>query len=264
MNLSGFFEPTFGAYASYCVNFCVRYFAIAGGLCWLFRQKWLVYRIQEAFPSSGEVLYEIRWSMLNAACTGLSTILLYRLIRDGGTQMYFVVGDHGWRYFGLSVVLAIVGYDSWFYWYHRLLHTPWLFQHVHAIHHRAANPTAFAAYALHPVETFMGNAYFILLVMIVPVHPIAFGAAGLYISLFAFVAHSGYEFFPRGFTQHRLFRWFGTSTHHNMHHRHVDWNYGSVFNYWDRLMGTNHPAYHDTFERVTARLDTVPAGLTPR
>jgi sterol desaturase/sphingolipid hydroxylase (fatty acid hydroxylase superfamily) len=189
--------------------------------------------------------------------------LLYGLIRDGKTRMYFAVADHSWWYFGLSVALGLIGYDAWFYWYHRLLHTPWFFRHVHAIHHRASNPTAFAAYALHPIETVLGNAYFVLFVVFVPVHPLAFGAAGLAISLFAFLVHSGYEFFPSGFTQHRLFRWCGTSTHHNMHHRHVDWNYGSLFNYWDRLMGTNHPGYHATFETVKARLGALPSVFQP-
>jgi sterol desaturase/sphingolipid hydroxylase (fatty acid hydroxylase superfamily) len=35
-----------------------------------------------------------------------------------------------------------------------------------------------------------------------------------------------------------------------MHHRHVTANYGSIFNYWDRLMGTSHPAYRATFDAV--------------
>src|SRR5512134_721065 len=102
MNFSGLFEPTVGAYALYLVNFCVRYFVIAGILGWVLREKWLPYRIQERFPSLSEVAYEIRWSMLNAACTGLTTILLYWLIREGGTMMYFAIEERGWVYFGLS------------------------------------------------------------------------------------------------------------------------------------------------------------------
>ena len=257
MNVSGLFEPTLGAYALYLLNFCVRYFVVAGILGWVLREKWLAYRIQESFPSLREVGYEIRWSMLNAALTGLSTILLYWLIREGGTKMYFAVAERGWLYFCASAALVFVGYDMWFYWYHRLLHTPWLFRHVHAVHHRAVNPTAFAAYALHPIETVVGNSYFVLLVLLVPIHPLAFGGAGLCISMFAFLVHSGYEFFPRGFTQCRLFWWLSTSTHHNMHHRHDKGNYGSLFNYWDYLMGTNHPAYHDTFEAIKARSDAL-------
>lgn len=267
------FEPALSAYVGYCVGFCIRYFAVGCGIYWVFhvafREKWLAHRIQQVFPSRDEVAHGIRWSMSNMAFSGVSAVVLYWLIRDGRTSMYFgVVGRDGWLYCAVSVVLGIAGYDAWFYWYHRLLHTPWLFQHVHATHHRAANPTAFAAFAHHPIETFLGNAYFVLFVMLVPVHPMAFGAVGAYLFTVNIIAHMGYEFYPRGFTRHRLLRWWGTSTHHNMHHRYVGCNYGIVFNYWDRLMGTNHPAYDETFDAITARVGATarerPAAALPR
>jgi sterol desaturase/sphingolipid hydroxylase (fatty acid hydroxylase superfamily) len=252
------FEPSIDAFVSYFAGFCLRYFAIAGGMYLVFhiafRERWRAYRIQTDFPSAANLPYEIRWSLLNTACTGLSTMLIYKLIRDGQASMYFDAGALGWPYFFLSIALCIVGYDTWIYWQHRWLHTPFLFKHVHAVHHRLANPTAFAAFAQHPVETFMGNVYFILFIAFVPIHPLALAAAGAYMFMHGVVAHSGYEFYPRGWTQHPLLRWFNTSTHHNMHHRHVGCNYGNWFNGWDTVMGTNHPAYHDTFEAVRARV----------
>ncbi len=258
MSSSDFFQPSLGAYIRYCIGFGIRYAVVAGGVYWLFhvgfKRAWLRHRIQLTFPSFDEVAHEIRWSLSNTACTGLSVLLLYRLVHDGRTSMYFAVADHGWIYFLLSVLLGIVGYDAWFYWQHRLLHTPWLFRRAHAIHHRVANPTAFATFAHHPIETFMGNAYFILYVMFVPVHPLAFGAVGLAIFSVGIVAHMGYELYPSGFTRHAVSRWFNTSTHHNMHHSHVGCNYGLWLNYWDFCMGTNHDAYHGTFEAIKARL----------
>jgi lathosterol oxidase len=257
MDAKQFFEPTFGAFALNFVQFCLRYFVVAGGIYWFFhvtfRQKWLPYRIQQAFPPSDQVGYEVRWSMMNTACSGLSTILIYKLVRDGSTHLYVGMADHGWSYFGVSILLCIVGYDTWIYWQHRWLHTRWLFRHVHSVHHHVANPTAFAAFAQHPIETLMGNLYFVLFVVFVPMHPIAFGLAGLYMFIIGINAHAGYEFYPRGFTRHRVFGWINTSTHHNMHHRYVGCNYGNWFNLWDTLMGTNHPAYHDTFEAVSRR-----------
>jgi sterol desaturase/sphingolipid hydroxylase (fatty acid hydroxylase superfamily) len=67
------------------------------------------------------------------------------------------------------------------------------------------------------------------------------------------LGHLGYELFPRGFTKGRLTWWHNTSTHHNMHHSKSNCNYGLYFNWWDRLMGTNHREYHATFEAVKAR-----------
>jgi sterol desaturase/sphingolipid hydroxylase (fatty acid hydroxylase superfamily) len=255
--MSHFAEPSLAAYFTYCLNFCARYFIVAGGIyCFfhiVFRQRWLAYRIQTAFPSPASITFSVRWAMVSAACTGLSTLLLYGLVRGGETSMYFEIGEHGWLYLGLSVVLGVVGYDTWFYWYHRLLHTRWLFENVHEIHHRATNPTAFAAYAAHPIETFMGDAYFILFALTVPIHPLAFAAVGLCVSICSLMLHSGYELSPRSFVRRGLHRCFGASTHHNMHHQHVRWNYGSLFNWWDRLMGTNHPEYEGTLEAIAAR-----------
>jgi len=64
------------------------------------------------------------------------------------------------------------------------------------------------------------------------------------------MGHLGYELFPKGFASHRLFKWHNTSTHHNMHHRLVKCNYGLYFNFWDRVMSTNHPAYEESFDQV--------------
>ncbi|MGL4598343.1 MAG: sterol desaturase family protein, partial [Bacteroidia bacterium] len=62
--------------------------------------------------------------------------------------------------------------------------------------------------------------------------------------------HLGYELFPRKFVRHGLFKWSNTSTHHNMHHRLVKCNYGLYFNFWDRILGTNHADYEKHFEEV--------------
>ena len=252
-----FFEPNLGAYVRYVLGFCLRYFLFAGGFVCVFHlwgpRKWLVRKIQMTFPGAAEMRHEILWSMSNALCTGLSTMLVWSLIRDGHTEMYFNLADRGWLYFMFSVLVGIVGYDSWFYWQHRALHTPWLFRHAHAIHHRSHNPTPLATFAHHPIETFFGNAYFVLLVMVFPIHPLALGLVGLQIVGVGLIAHSGYEFYPAGFTRHGVLRWHNTSTHHNMHHSHIACNYGSTFSYWDRLMGSLHRDYDETFDAIKAR-----------
>jgi sterol desaturase/sphingolipid hydroxylase (fatty acid hydroxylase superfamily) len=257
MDSRALFEPSVHAYLAYCAEFCIRYFALAGGLYWVlhvgFKQRWLAYRIQQTFPGLDAIRHEIAWSMANTACTGLSTLLVYRFVHDGRTHMYFGVADYGWAYLALSAVLCIVGYDTWIYWQHRWMHTPWMFNHVHWVHHRVGNPTPFATFAQHPIETFAGNVYFVLFVVFVPVHPIAIAGAGAYMFLAGIVGHLGYEFYPRWFSGHSLCGWLITSTYHNIHHRSVRCNYGAWFICWDRLMGTDHPGYQDAFAAVAAR-----------
>jgi sterol desaturase/sphingolipid hydroxylase (fatty acid hydroxylase superfamily) len=254
--------PSLLLYASYFLEFCLRYFAVAGGLYWLlhvaFRRRWLAYRIQTAFPPSDDVRHEIRWSMANTACTGLSAIVTYQLVERGHTSMYLGLDDRGWAYFALSVVLLLVGYDTWIYWQHRWLHTPWMFRHIHWVHHRVGNPTTFATFAQHPAETLMGNVFFVLFVICVPVHPIALAAAGAYMFFYGILGHLGYEFYPKWAPRHRFFGWFNTATYHNMHHSLLGCNYSAWFIYWDRLMGTAHPSYLEVFDAVAARRSTAP------
>ncbi len=244
-------------YLTYCLEFGLRYFALAGGAYWLlhvaFRGRFLTYRIQEKFPESTEIRHEIRWSMSNMCCTGFSTVLTYELTHNGYSNLYYGVLDHGVLWLALSAVLCVVGYDTWLYWEHRLLHTDWLFQHAHRVHHRVGNPTPLATFAHHPIETLMGNVYFVLFAVLVPVHPLALAAAGLYMFLFGIVGHLGYEFYPRWFSRTVLFKILNTATYHNIHHRQVRCNYGAYFIFWDHWMGTANPSYEETFDVVTAR-----------
>lgn len=69
------------------------------------------------------------------------------------------------------------------------------------------------------------------------------------------MGHLGFELFPKYFTRHWFGQWLNSSTHHNMHHRYVNCNYGLYLNLWDRLMKTNHDKYHDTFDEVKARVN---------
>lgn len=41
--------------------------------------------------------------------------------------------------------------------------------------------------------------------------------------------------------------------YHDLHHKDFDGNYGLYFTWWDRLCGTEHKRYRETFEEVTPR-----------
>ncbi|MBA3838282.1 MAG: sterol desaturase family protein, partial [Zymomonas sp.] len=43
------------------------------------------------------------------------------------------------------------------------------------------------------------------------------------------------------------------TTHHDLHHTEGRYNFGLYFTWWDRLMGTEHPRYHERFEAVVGR-----------
>ncbi len=267
MDATGFFSGYVGVYLWYVLGSALRYFTVAGlfyGVFYVwFRHVWRGRRIQPGLPGRADVSHEIRWSLSSMACSGVAGVVLYDLIRAGWTRTYFDVAMHGWAYFALTVVLGIVGYDTWFYWQHRLLHTRWWFRRAHAVHHRSANPTPFANFAHHPIEITFGNVYFILFVVLVPTHPMALALVSMFVFGWGMIAHLSYELYPRAFGRGRAFGWINSATHHNMHHSHVRCNYGMFFNTWDRVMGTNHADYRAAFQAAT-RGDTVDTSTPAR
>ena len=172
--------------------------------------------------------------------------------------MYFEVSDHGWGWFMVSIVLALLVHDTYFYWTHRLMHLPRLFPLFHRIHHLSNNPSPWAAYSFAPAEAVLQAGIFPLMVMILPIHPLAFVLFTLWQILFNVVGHTGFEFHPRWLMKTPLWFFLNTPTNHVMHHETMRGNYGLYFNIWDRLMGTSHPDYESRFREVTSR--TAPHG----
>ena len=54
----------------------------------------------------------------------------------------------------LLVILVLYAYgDTHFYWFHRMLHLPWLYKNVHKYHHESYNPDPFSGLSMHPIES---------------------------------------------------------------------------------------------------------------
>ncbi|OYY70957.1 MAG: hypothetical protein B7Y47_08345 [Sphingomonas sp. 28-63-12] len=153
-----------------------------------------------------------------------------------------------------QVVIMAVLHDAWFYWMHRSLHHKALFRRAHATHHLSRTPTSWAAYSFAPIEAVAESIYipFMLIVMsmVVPIYGFAiFVFLGHQIARNA-IGHSGYELAWSGFTRSPLTGWLTTTTHHDLHHTEGRYNFGLYFTWWDRLMGTENPKYHEKFEAV--------------
>jgi len=134
--------------------------------------------------------------------------------------------------FALGVVLV----DAWTYWKHRLLHWRPLFA-FHSAHHGYRDPTAFAAFAIGPVEALL--TFWPLWIACIPeaTHflPVYYGLVSGFVLLNLYL-HAGVTF--------RWAEWLvphiglNSSAWHNIHHQRVDANFGEVSYLWDRLMGT--------------------------
>ncbi len=215
------------------------------------RERWRHRLISGRYEPWSSMRREIAYSASTAVIFSLvGTVLIYGT-RAGVFRLYDHPQRYGWGYFLISIVLLIVIQDTYFYWTHRALHTRALFRPVHLVHHLSTNPTPWAAYAFAPGEALVQAAYVPLVALILPFHQAALFVFLAFMILRNVLGHLGIELFPRGFVESRLWRWSTTTTHHAMHHRHMNANYGLYFTFWDRLMGTMARDYEATFDGVT-------------
>lgn len=158
---------------------------------------------------------------------------------------------------GLAVTAAMavamtIGHDAYFYWTHRAMHTRLLFRAFHRYHHRSVTPSPWTAYSLSTPEAAVSFAYIPLWLYVVPTPGDAVFAYVIFQIVRNVMQHAGLELHPRGWATHPLLKWIVTTTHHDMHHGgRFNHNYGAWFTWWDKMMGTEHPDYVATFERVT-------------
>jgi lathosterol oxidase len=235
-------------------NMCSRYLLLTG-IFYLFfyvwkHKKYWYSKIQQRYPERKHIIHEIKYSVLSMVIFGVVILLVIWAAKNGLTRAYTPIDKYGYAWYFFSIGLMILIHDTYFYWTHRFMHLKPIFKWVHKIHHLSINPTPFAAYAFHPVEALIEVGIIPLIAFTIPHHPSAIGIFSIYSLLLNVLGHLGYELFPKGFASHRLFKWHNTSTHHNMHHRLVKCNYGLYFNFWDRLMKTNHPNYEESFNEV--------------
>jgi sterol desaturase/sphingolipid hydroxylase (fatty acid hydroxylase superfamily) len=196
---------------------------------------------------SKQIAFEIRHTvtvLLIGTCTAVAISLLYA---GGHTQLTIDASLIGWPMIAVTFVALIVFNDAWFYFWHRLLHHPILFRYVHAVHHKSLDVNPFSSYSFHWIEGFILGAWVLPLVLVVPIYLPMLGVlqgVGLANNL---MSHLGYEFLPRWLLRMPLLRWINTATFHNLHHTSFHGNYGLMFRFWDRMLGTELDNYEQKF-----------------
>lgn len=232
----------------------IRYFVIAGIPFLIFYKiltsKFIKRKIQEQKASKKDFWREIINSMLTNLVFLASALLLLLTPLKTYTKIYENIHDFPLWYLPISLVLALIVHDTYFYWMHRTLHTKFLYKHFHKTHHLSTNPSPWAAFSFHLGEAVFESLIIFIIVFLIPIHPsmiIAFTLASLTINVYG---HLGFEIMPKWFRKRWSFQIFNTSVHHNMHHQYFEKNYGLYFRFWDRIMGTENKNYVKRFEEV--------------
>ncbi|MES0861718.1 sterol desaturase family protein [Ruegeria sp. SCPT10] len=183
------------------------------------------------FWSAYEVL--MFWSLANGYAP---------LVTWGANPIWFV-----------AIFLLIPLWESfYFYWIHRLIHLPFLYKHIHAVHHRNINVGPWSGLSMHPAEhaIYLGS---VLIHFVVGAHPLHIIFHLQYYTLTAVTTHTGFQ----GLVIKDKNRLALGTFHHQMHHRYFECNYGSLEMPWDKWFGSFHDGTVEANERMQARRKSI-------
>lgn len=250
-------HPT--SWLDFLVLIALRYFVIAG-LAWLIWYVWLrkkisFKKIQLKFPANKDYRREILYSVCTIFIFSLApTLILLTPVRQY-TQFYTYPGKYDAHtfYFWIAFPIMFFVHDAYFYFAHRLMHHPKLFNSVHLIHHKSTNPSPFAAFAFHPLEALVEIGIFVLLVFMMPLCRWHLFIFFLSLMVYNVYGHLGWELYPKKFSKSKIGKWINTSVNHNQHHHYFKGNYSLYFLWWDRIFGTLRTDYDEAFDEVKNR-----------
>lgn len=152
----------------------------------------------------------------------------------------------------LSFIAVVLLHDTYFYFTHLWMHKNRFLLKAHMWHHKAHNPTPLSVFSFHPVEAFIHFIFFIFLLYL-PIHHTVVFAFYIWMLLCNAFGHMNFEFYSLNILKFKLTRDFNTATHHYMHHKYFNKNFGIYYNHWDKLFKTNHKDYLKNFIRARLR-----------
>lgn len=224
-----------------------RYLITAGLfslIIWAFwRTHYAARKIQTRNATARDYRREVFASLRTALIFSITGFGMYYAHWAGWLTIYEDFTIKGPLYFAVSLVAMILAQDAYFYWTHRAMHHPRLFRTFHWTHHKSKTPTPWTAYAFDAPEAIVMVAFVPLWAALVPMHDLAIFAFVTWQIVRNVMGHAGVELYPVSGKSSRLFGWWNTTTHHDLHHQNGRSNYGLYFSWWDRWMGTEHPDY---------------------
>lgn len=199
------------------------------------------------FTFGGQVRDNMFWTLGSGVFFWTSyEVLMFWSLANGWAPLLTWEANPIWF---VGIFLLVPLWESfYFYWIHRIIHIPFLYKHVHSLHHRNINVGPWSGLSMHPVEhaMYLGSVFIHLLVGAHPLH-IIFHLQ--YYTLTAVTTHTGFQ----GLLVKDKNRLSLGTFHHQMHHRYFECNYGSLEMPWDKWFGTFHDGTADANIRMQER-----------
>ncbi|KAH7558627.1 hypothetical protein BM1_04764 [Bipolaris maydis] len=166
-----------------------------------------------------QIKFEIYSSLLVIVNLSLATVPIFLAQIHGYARIYPYMTTTVW-YEIAQYPLFFLFSETAMYWLHRMFHAPFLFERTHKDHHRFTSPTAFSAYAFHPIEAFAMSLPVYAYSFLLPMSDVAQLVVFIASNIGPFLLHDNSVPF------------------HLVHHKNTNFNYGQFLPHWDILCGT--------------------------
>ena len=235
-----------------------RYFLIAGSF-YLFFHRWKGERfrgnkINERDYKKDQFRKEVRWSMITTGIFAVAGALTALLWQKGYTKIYLDVNEYPLWWLPLSLLIAMLLHETYYYWLHRWMHQPAIFRIVHKVHHDSNITSPWTAFSFHPLEGLIQALFLPLLILFLPMHLYVLIIQLTLMTFSSVINHLDIEIYPKGFHKHLMGKWMIGATHHSLHHKQFRYNYGLYFTFWDKWKKTESPMYESLFEEKSLKV----------
>ncbi|HTL09470.1 MAG TPA: sterol desaturase family protein [Chitinophagaceae bacterium] len=221
-----------------------RYLLVSGlfyGIFYLWQPaKWKERKLSRKPYPAGQLKKEIKWSTLSSFIFALAAALAWWLWQSGNTLVYTDITRYGWWYLPVSLLLSMFIQETYYYWLHRLMHRKAIFSIVHKVHHDSITTSPFTAFSFHPIESVIQAIVLLVIPMVLPLHPLVILTQLTLMSLTSVINHLNIDIFPDSGAKKAMSKCMIGATHHSLHHKKHQKNFGLYFTFWDKLLHTEY------------------------
>lgn len=232
-----------------------RYALIAGVFYVIFYvwfpDRWKQRKIATKDYKKHQFRKEFFWSSLTAVLFALAGSVLYLLWQNGYTKIYVQLDTYPIWWLPLSLIVAMLVHETYYYWLHRWMHLPRIFPIFHKVHHNSHITSPWTAFSFHPLEGILQAVFLPLLLMVFPMHPYVIITQLTIMTFSSVINHLDIEIYPANFHRHFFGKWLIGATHHSLHHKQFKYNFGLYFTFWDMWKKTDSPLFDKLFRDKT-------------
>jgi len=201
-------------------------------------------RIQPGRRGEKRAWKEIRQSAWSLVATSLCVAVGLTMQAKGWTLVAPLALS--WWSVPLMFVVAMIVFDTWFYWGHRAMHLKALYP-FHQFHHRSVAPTVWSNDSFTFVDALVMQSFYIWAPIFLPIPPLVLVGHRVFDHFNGMIGHLGHEFAASKLT--RAPSPMVCTVYHDIHHEQFRYNFANFFTFWDRVGGTLHPHYDRLVDR---------------